>query len=415
MTDLLDLAERLWNGEARYHPFRDVGASCEVADGTLFVHGFANSAVLASDDALVVVDSGSQAASGAIHASVRSWTDRRAETVVFTHGHIDHCFGVERYDADNAALGRPPPRVIAHDAIAARFDRYRATPGYNQIVNQRQFSLPEYRWPLEYRYPDETYSTSTVVMLAGEDLELHHARGETDDHTWVWAPARRVLCAGDLFIWAAPNCGNPQKAQRYPAEWAAALRTMAALDAEVLLPGHGLPIMGVDRVRTALTDSAALLEHLVAETLELMNAGATLDDIVHTVRAPADLLERPYLRPVYDDPEFILHNLWRLYGGWYDGNPARLKPPRDSDLAREVANLAGGVTALVDRARALADAGELRLASQVIEWAAQAAPDDPRVHATRAEVYRLRVAEETSTMAKGIFGWAVAESEQDRD
>jgi glyoxylase-like metal-dependent hydrolase (beta-lactamase superfamily II) len=310
---------------------------------------------------------------------------------------------VERYDADNAASGHGPPRVVAHDAIAARFDRYRATAGYNQIVNRRQFSLPEYRWPLEYRYPDETYSTSTVLSLAGEDIELHHARGETDDHTWVWAPARRVLCA----------CGNPQKVQRYPAEWAAALRTMAALDAEVLLPGHGLPIVGADRVHQALSDSAALLEHLVAATLELMNAGATLDDVVHTVRPPAHLLERPYLRPVYDDPEFILHTLWRLYGGWYDGNPARLKPARDAVVAREVADLAGGVSALVGRARALADAGDLRLASQVVEWATQAAPDDRDAHAVRADVYRRRVAEETSTMAKGIFRWAAAESERD--
>ncbi len=413
MTDLLELAERLWDGTASYHPFRDVGERCEVADATLFVHGFANSAVLTTDEGLVIVDSGSQAASGSIHASVRAWSDLPAHTVVFTHGHIDHCFGVERYDADNAALGRRPPRVVAHDAITARFDRYRATAGYNQIINQRQFSLPEYRWPLEYRYPDETYSTSTVLTFAGETIELHHARGETDDHTWVWAPTRRVLCAGDLFIWAAPNCGNPQKAQRYPAEWAAALRTMAALDAEVLLPGHGLPIVGAERVRQALTESAALLEHLVTATLEMMNAGATLDDVVHTVRPPAHLLERPYLRPVYDDPEFILHNLWRLYGGWYDGNPARLKPARDVAVAREVAALAGGISALVDRAGALADAGDLRLASQVAEWATQAAPDDRGAHAVRADIYRRRVAEETSTMAKGIFRWAAAESDRD--
>ena len=50
----------------------------------------------------------------------------------------------------------------------------------------------------------------------------------------------KVLFAGDMFIWASPNCGNPQKVQRYAEEWAAALRTMAALDAELLLPGHGL-------------------------------------------------------------------------------------------------------------------------------------------------------------------------------
>ena len=65
----------------------------------------------------------------------------------------------------------------------------------------------------------------------------------------MWAPDRKVLCTGDLFIWASPNCGNPQKVQRYAIEWARALDEMAALGAEVLLPGHGLPIIGADRVR----------------------------------------------------------------------------------------------------------------------------------------------------------------------
>ncbi len=415
MTDLLTLAEELWDGRSRYHPFRDVGERCEVADGTLFVHGFSSSAVIDTGDGLVVVDSGSIAMSGAIHASVRSWSASPAHTVVFTHGHIDHCFGVERYDADNDRLGLPPPRVIAHHAIADRFDRYRATAGYNGLVNRRQFSLPDFAWPTEYRYPDETYVEHRVLRFGDEDVELHHARGETDDGTWVWIPARRVLCAGDLFTWAAPNCGNPQKAQRYPAEWAAALRTMAALDAEVLLPGHGLPIVGAARVRQALSESAELLEHLVAAVLELMNAGATLDDVLHSVQPPAELLERPYLRPVYDDPEFVLRNLWRLYGGWYDGNPARLKPPTDRTLAAEVTQMAGGADALVARALAIADAGDLRLAAQLAEWAVQAEPDARPAHDARADVYRRRVAEESSLMAKGIFGWAASESERLHD
>ena len=57
-----------------------------------------------------------------------------------------------------------------------------------------------------------------------------------------------------------------------------------------------------------------------------MNEGAPLDRIVHAVRAPQELLDKPYLRPIYDEPEFIVRNLWRLYGGWYEGDPSRLKP-----------------------------------------------------------------------------------------
>src|ERR1043166_9199118 len=68
-----------------------------------------------------------------------------------------------------------------------------------------------------------------VVSVGGVVFELHHCKGETDDHTWVWCPERGVLCPGDLFIWAVPNDGNPQKVQRYPWERAKGLREMAAL------------------------------------------------------------------------------------------------------------------------------------------------------------------------------------------
>jgi alkyl sulfatase BDS1-like metallo-beta-lactamase superfamily hydrolase len=143
-----------------------------------------------------------------------------------------------------------------------------------------------------------------------------------------------------------------------------------------------------------------------------MNEGARLDDIVATVRAPAHLLERPYLHAVYDEPEFVVRNLWRLYGGWYDGDPSHLKPAPAAVLAREIADLAGGAGRLADRARALAAAGDLRLAGHLAELAAQAAPDDPGVHQVRADVFGARAHAEASTMSKGIFSWAAHESNE---
>src|SRR2546423_97865 len=180
MTDVIELSDRLWRGEAtveEHHPFAPRGELTEVADGCGFVPSFANVSAFATDDGLVLVDVG------------------------------------------------------------------------------------------------------------GMRFELHHARGETDDHTWTWVPATKVLCCGDFFIWASPNAGNPQKVQRYPREWAVALREMAALGAEVLLPGHGLPVVGADRVRQALTETAELLESLHDQAVDLMNAGARPDELVHTVPA----------------------------------------------------------------------------------------------------------------------------------
>jgi alkyl sulfatase BDS1-like metallo-beta-lactamase superfamily hydrolase len=185
---------------------------------------------------------------------------------------------------------------------------------------------------------------------------------------------------------------------------------MAELDADALLPGHGLPVVGASRVREALTDTASLLEVLHDDAVRLMNEGATLDDILHTVHAPPALLQKPFLRPVYDEPEFVIRNVWRLYGGWWDGNPARLKPAPDEAIAREVALLAGGPRRLAAHALSLAEMDDLRLASQFAEWAVQVAPDDAEAQHVRAEVYRLQREAATSTMAKGIFGAAERDS-----
>jgi alkyl sulfatase BDS1-like metallo-beta-lactamase superfamily hydrolase len=199
--------------------------------------------------------------------------------------------------------------------------------------------------------------------------------------------------------------------QRYPREWAQALRKMDGLGAEILLPGHGPPILGADRVSQALQESAQLLETITEQTLAMMNEGLALNDILHSVVVPEALLERPYLRPIYDDPLFIVRNLWRLYGGWYDGNPAHLIPARDRDLARALAQLAGGASALARGAEERLADGELAVACELVELAWRAQPDDAAICGTRSAIYRARAARETSLMAKGVFEAAARESD----
>ncbi|HMG43193.1 MAG TPA: alkyl sulfatase dimerization domain-containing protein [Acidimicrobiales bacterium] len=409
----LEMSERLWTGElepGEVHPVVVNSDLDEVAPGVAFVPAFGSICAFDLGDELLLVDTGNRFLARRNFERVRGWTAAPLTTAVYTHGHIDHVFGLGPYEAEAAEKGWPQPHVVAHRDLPKRFDRYVLTAGYNGVINARQFKMGTFDWPTDYRYPDQTYDDRLDLVVAGERFELHHAMGETDDHTWTWAPDRRVLCSGDMFIWASPNCGNPQKVQRYPREWALALREMAALEPELLLPGHGWPIAGVDRVVQALTETADLLDSLVTQTLELMNQGARLDEIVQAVKAPPELLERPYLRPIYDEPEFVVRNLWRLYGGWYDGNPSHLKPSGDAALAGEVAALAGGAATLAGRALELLAGGDLRLAGHLAEMAAQAAPDDPGVHKARAEVFAARAAEELSTMSKGIFSWAADES-----
>ena len=443
-TDILALADRLWRGEvhiSEYHPVTHLGGIAEITDDVVFLPAFANVTATRTSDGLVLVDTGSAFVAQAIHDELRRWTTQRLNTAVYSHGHIDHVFGVGVWEAEAAEKGWPAPIVTAHEALPRRFDRYRMTVGYNEIINQRQFGVRGLRWPTEYRYPDRTYARELTVDVGGTKFELRHEKGETDDHTVTWIPEHKVLCCGDLFIWASPNAGNPQKVQRYPLEWAAALRRMIELRAEYLLPGHGLPVSGADRVATTLTETAELLESLVSQTLAVMNGGGRLDEAIHSVVVPRQLADRPYLQPVYDEPEFIVRTIWRLYGGWWDGNPATLKPAPERALATEIAALAGGAPTLAARAVELAESvavpahdaarprpaeltdprvaglpgGEeaLRLAGHLAELAWLAAPTDSQVRQARHQVFTIRAERATSTMSSGVYRWAASESSGD--
>lgn len=259
---LFDEAEGLISGGVSiddHHPLQIGGdtRTAMVSDDIMFVESFANSIVIRTDEGLVMIDVGGPLHADAIHRAVRSWSDAPLHTAVYTHGHVDHIYAVGRFEAEPEA---PAARVIGHSAVPARFRRYEMTNGYNGIINQRQFQLGGPFFPGDYRYPDVTYDDRLDIAPGGVEMSLRHDRGETDDGTWVWIPSAKVVCTGDLFIWASPNCGNPQKAQRYCDEWAAALRKMMALGTGGAAAGTACPspdVTGcVERSRTQRSSSS---------------------------------------------------------------------------------------------------------------------------------------------------------------
>ena len=433
MADLLALSTRIVDsGKADEPVNRTSGELSEIAEGLAMVESFSHVVTWNSGDGLVCFDTSHVNTGQQVVDSIRSWSSDPFNALVYTHGHVDHVGGSVAFGANAAALGHQAPRVIGHKNVQQRFDRYRYTNDWNVAINARQFGgirgdvnsimndlRPADGAPrLSDFIPRNTLDTTDVVdkfasMKFGDtEVEFHHGRGETDDHLWSWFPEKKWIASGDFVIWNFPNAGNPQKVQRWPIEWAAALRDMIAKGPELLLPAHGLPIAGKERIARVLDEIATALENLVRDVVTMMNAGETLNTIIHTVRVPEATLGKPYLRPLYDEPEFVVRNIWRLFGGWWDGAPSRLKPSPDEVLAVELASLSGGADVLMRRAAELAASGDLRLACHLADFAGWAAPDEPEIHQMRAEIYETRRKSETSLMSKGIFKGAMRESEK---
>ncbi len=92
----------------------------EAAPGTWLIRlPIVNVALFETDDGLVMIDSGMAAAGPALLETVRKISDKPLHTVVYTHGHIDHAFGL--WPFLEAGIR---PRIIAHKNIIDRFNRY---------------------------------------------------------------------------------------------------------------------------------------------------------------------------------------------------------------------------------------------------------------------------------------------------
>ncbi len=231
MPGVREVSEQLWTGErtsSELHPVnQQYPEGEEILDGLLYYKGFASANTVDTGDGLVMLDTGAITDTRRLFEAVRRW---RAETplraAIFSHHHVDHIFGMAPFEAEADEQRRLRPLVYGHEGLGANFDRYKKTRGWNAAINVRQFAFTpdRFSWPAEYRYPDVTYRDRMNLRHGALTFEMHHAQGETDDATWTWVPERRLLFPGDLFIWASPNAGNPQKVQRFAGAWASALR-----------------------------------------------------------------------------------------------------------------------------------------------------------------------------------------------
>ena len=386
MPSLVQLSDDLWNGvtsthDPQHHPFAALNQLEEMTGDVAFYKSFSNLCVVNTEDGAVLIDTGSfhPTAHKRSFDAVRGWTDRPVHTAVYTHGHVDHAYGLPPFLAEAEENGHAKPEIIGHTCCRHRMDRYIETAGYNSVINERQFGHP-IEWPTDPIYPTKEYEESLQLNVGGKTLHLHHGKGETDDHTWVYVEEDNVLYTGDLFIWASPNAGNPQKVQRYVHEWSVALRQMAEKNPAVLMPGHGVPVFGADRVREVLINTAEYLEALYNDTVAMLNHGETIYDIVHSVKPPAHLAEKPYLQPIYDEPEFVVRTVYRCLAGWYSGVPSELKPAPRSEQARELIELTGGVEPVIARAESLLDEKNFRMACHWADWAVEAAPMNADAH-----------------------------------
>jgi glyoxylase-like metal-dependent hydrolase (beta-lactamase superfamily II) len=383
-----------------------IGPPEEVAPGVFHVYSVANSVTFICDDRLLQVDCQLGFKAPEAISAMRKHTHLPVDSIVVTHGHVDHCLGVAHYIQDNIDRGFARPRVIGHHSLRERIDKNKLLEGHRIATDKRQFQV-DFDLRDIFVYPDTELHDRMILSLRSKRFLVAHGHGHTEDSVWVFDFDRRVLACGDLFQWTAPNLGNPFKMQRFALENARACEEMAALGADVLCPGHGPVIYGRDEIRECLSTTARYLHFIQDHVVACLNKSMILEDTINSLKLPDELLNSKWLPPVYGHPVFVARGIYKRYAGYYSGRPAELFPPNYADLGREITRLAGGADAILRRVERLQEEGRIELACQLAEWLVEAAPEKGEAWGLYGLLFMERAKSEVNVQARGCWNSAV--------
>lgn len=360
---------------------------------------FVNVAVFETDEGLVLVDSGYAPAGPALRDALKKLSAKPVHTIVLTHMHADHAWGA--WALLQAGPDGKPPRIVSTDLYVQQLDYDMKSFGLIARNNQQDVAdVP--RKMADAILPTLTFHDRISLPIGGEEFVLTHARGETEDQLWVSVPSRKLVVSADYYQDFLPNAGNGKRRQRYPDQWAKALRDMAALKPEQLLPMHGPALTDAADIQDRLQAHADILESITAQVIRGLNAGLRRDQVVDQVTLAPALAQRADAREIYVSVKDIARMVAKQYGGWWDDVPSHWNPPSLAAEAREVAALAGGAHKLTKRAKAVAGANPA-LAAQLADWAWLAAPDDATVLKSVLDVYGQRIGPGTTTQEALVY------------
>lgn len=369
----------------------------EVTDGVHVAVGFAlaNSILIEGDEGLVIVDTteGLNAAR-AIKAEFDRISTKPVKAIIYTHSHPDHTRGASAFAEDNE------PEVYAHEKL---LQENRPAPvgragrgGGNQFGSQLPMALrPNAGIGPQlvlgggngYIRPSRTFSGERFAFeVAGIEIELVYAPGETDDQIYVWLPEKKVLLPGDDFYKAFPNLyairGVPL---RRVDDWVESLAKMIAEEPEYLVPSHTRPILGREAVHATLVAYHDGVKSILDQTIAGMNEGLRPDELVERVKLPPELVDNPYLQEFYGTVPWSVRTIYTFYLGWFDGNATNLFPLADRDRATRIVQLAGGERAILEAARAAQDQGEFQWAAELADYLLVNEPEHRQARQLKAE------------------------------
>ena len=273
---------------------------------------------------------------------------------ILTQSHADHFGGVPVFkDAGTKVIGGPG----FNEALA---DMMRLQPFFGPRSKKlwgstlKRGNAPK---PAPDVVPDILVDRTYAFEQGGRRFEMISAPdGETVDNLIVWMPKEKIAFTGNLVgpVWLSMPFLCTLRGDKLRMVWnyLRSLDKLRALGAEMVITGHGEPIIGKDRIAADIDKMHGAVSWVRDYTLDGMNAGKTVHELMRDVALPDHLK----IGEFHGKVSWAVRTIWEEYSGWLhyeDGTTALYGVPRAAVNA-DLVELAG-TDALVKRAQAHVD------------------------------------------------------------
>jgi cyclase len=224
--------------------------------------GGGNSGVIVGANEVVVVDAKTTLAGGKeLLEAIAKITPKPVTTVILTHSDGDHVNGLAAFPSG--------VKVIAHENNKKEQETALAKGGRGAP-------------PADHLPTQVVTRNKESVTVGGVSLELYHwGHAHTGGDLVVLLPQEKVVFTGDIIAANRPEPLIHLEKNGSSEGWLETAKDVAALDAEVFIPGHGAPQTKADiEARISKTESKR------TKILELISQGKTLDEIKTAVGDP---------------------------------------------------------------------------------------------------------------------------------